>query len=364
MTHIAFIRGQYINNFELQSYYPMLKNKSIKITGFSSLNPKHQVKIPTIELLSPMDLPNFPKKISILNRLCLGDAMYLLGLENKLKNFDIAHARETYFHFSTQAVNAKKKGLIKKVLVTCSETISFNHETIWGRKKLKQNVINNADFFHCLTQRAKKALIAEGVEEGKIEVISYGIDLQKFRPINRKPMKKLKILFIGRLEEQKGIYELIPVWQKLKAEFDNVELNIYGKGPLQSYINRHGQATNIIAYSQIPKLMQTSDILVLPSKPDKYWEEYLGMVLLEAMACGLPIITTDCGAIPEVVDDSALIGKSGSQKDFYSNLKSMIEKSSLRQEFSKKGISRVKKNFDAIKQAEKLNKMYQKVLNL
>jgi len=361
---IAFIRGQYINNFELQSYYPMLKkHDDLKITGISSLKPKHKVKIPIVKLPSPVDLPDFPKKLSILNRLSFGDAMYLWGLENKLKGFNLAHVRETYFHFSSQAIYAKRKGLVKKVLTTCSETIPFNHETIWGRKILKQNVLIDSDHFHCLTQKAKDCLIREGVKSEKITVIPYGINLDQFKPKPvKKNLNKIVGLFIGRLETQKGVNELALVYPRLKADFDRFELKVIGNGPdAQKFISL-GIIPTFFPYEKIPQIMNQADFLILPSKTTRYWEEYLGMVLLEAMACGLPVITTDCGAIPEVVDNTALIVKQNNSESLYKGIKQMINNHNLRQKLSDMGLKRVHTYFDANKQSEKIYQLYNKII--
>lgn len=357
--NIAIIRAQYLNNFELQSYYPMVKDKNINLTGFSSLHPQHRVKIKTQKLFSPTDLPNFPYKLALLNRLCFGDAMYLFGLEKKLKNFDIAHVRETYFHFSSQAINAKKINPNLKILTTCSETIPFNHETILGRKRLKQKVLKNTDHFHTLTQKAKDCLIKEGVEESKITVIPYGIDLTKFTPIKNKPQNKsLQILFIGRLEKQKGIHHLLNIWPKLKSKNSNINLKIIGKGPLENLVKKQGLTSEFHPYSQIPKIMQQADVLVLPSQKTKFWEEYFGMVLLEAMASKLPIVTTDCGAIPEVIGNSALIAKQNNPKSLFQNLNQMIQNPNLRKKYSTLGYNRVTKNFDTKIQSKKLKNLY------
>ncbi|MGI5828082.1 MAG: glycosyltransferase family 4 protein [Patescibacteria group bacterium] len=355
--NIAFIRGQYLNNFELQSYYPLLKNKSFQITGFTSKKPIHKVQIPVKQFPSPVDFPNFPYKLPLLNRVFI-DAMILFGMEENLKGFDIAHTRETYFHFSKQAVRAKTRGYIKKVLVTCSETIPFNHETIPGRHKLKQCVIKNADHFHCLTEKAKKTLIEEGVNPERITVIPYGIDLKMFKPnLITKTQKELIVLFVGRLEEQKGIKELLEVWNEIRKHY-KATLKIIGRGPLEKIVRQHGLTPEYIPYSQIPQTMAEADIFVLPSKPTRFWEEYFGMVLLEAMASGLPIITTDCGAIPEVAGNAAYLIPHSNSKELYKGLTSLIKKPDWRKRLSEAGLQRVRENFNSAIQAEKLYKLY------
>ena len=104
--------------------------------------------------------------------------------------------------------------------------------------------------------------------------------------------------------------------------------------------------------------MATADTLVLPSKPTKYWEEYFGMALIEAMASGLPIVTTNCGAIPEVVGSAGHIVSHSSAKSLYKGLKFVIENSNFRMELRERGLARVRENYDAEKQAEKLGKLY------
>src|SRR5581483_1784343 len=107
---------------------------------------------PVVKLPSPMDLPDFPYKMPILNRI-FTDAHYLLGLEENLKGYDLVHTAETYFHYTQQAIEAKQKGQVKKVIATVLENIPFNNEGIWGRKEFKSNARENLDHMIALTER-------------------------------------------------------------------------------------------------------------------------------------------------------------------------------------------------------------------
>src|SRR3989344_7879536 len=107
---IAIVRGGFLNPFELQNYYP-LKNK-YELRAISSMHPiSEEIEIPLTKTFSFTDLPDFPWKYPILNRLAV-DIHYLFGLEQLLRGFDIAHVAETYYHYTRQAVKAKKKGLV------------------------------------------------------------------------------------------------------------------------------------------------------------------------------------------------------------------------------------------------------------
>jgi len=360
---VAVVRGKYLNRFEMQNYASL--TGQFDVVGFASLFPIHSdVGFSVKKLASPMDLPDFPFKLAFLNR-AMVDAMYLFGLERKLQGFDLTCVRETYFHFTQQALNAKQKGLVKKVIVTCSETIPFNHQGIWGRKKFKQRTITLADHFHCLTKRAKDCLVKEGADPGKISVVGYGIDLDRFKPRQKKVIRRneLNLLFVGRLEEQKGIKELLKAYRKIKRDYPKVSLRIVGKGPFRSVIEKQGIKTETFPYSKMPAIYHQADIFVLPSKPTNNWEEYYGMALLEAMASGLPVVTTDCGAIPEVVGGAALISPHSQAEKLYSSLKLMISNAKKREIYGRKAYQHAKKSFDCQKQADKIGLLWRKLLD-
>jgi len=365
---IALVRGSYFNKFEMQNYEPLVKK--FKITGFSGLNPIHEnYSFPLEKLSSPVDLPSFPFKIPVLNRLCLGDAMYLFGLEDKLKGFDVVHVRETYFHFTQQALNAKKRGFVKKVVCTCSETIPFNHEGIWNRKNFKQRAIKEVDVFHCLTQKARKCLIKEGCNPKKIIVFPYGIQVNKFstqKHLQARGKKPIRILFVGRLVKEKGLYDILNIFVSLYKSNKNINLYIIGGGQEQnniiSLINQIRLNIVIkvrkVPYSRMFSEYNKADIFCLLSKPTKHWEEYFGMALIEAMASSLPIITTKCGAIPEVVGNAAILINPGNIKQGKRAFEKLVNDSELRKKIGNIGRNRALKFFDCKKTAKNIQKLW------
>jgi len=378
---IAIVRGKYLNKYEMQYYEPLARKH--KLVGFGSLSPIHdKFAFPVVKLPSPMDLPNFPYKMPILNRLFV-DAQYLLGLEGKLRGFDIAHSAETYMHFTQQCLNAKKKGYVKKVVATVSENIPFANEGIWGRKKFKKRAIVEVDHFVAISQRAKEALILEGCPKEKITVIGHHVDTNKFFPIsNLKSQisnpnlksKNLRILFVGRVEWSKGVYEVIFSAKKLleDPELKNYSLNftLIGEGKEKKKIldleRRLGIEKwivhKVVPYEKMPDEYQKADIFLAPSLITRHWQEQFGMVLIEAMACGLPTVTTLSGAIEEVVGEAAVKVQPG---DFYSltkAIKNFILNPRERGKYAKKARQRAVKYFDIEIGAKKLEEVYKKVL--
>lgn len=374
---IALVRGKHLNKYEMQIFEPLVSK--FDLTGFGSLTPFHEnFDFPIIKLPSPMDIPDFPFKMPIINRLFI-DAQYLFGLEGKLRGFDIVHTAETYYHYTKQCLDAKKKGYVKKVVATVLENIPFNNEGIWGRKEFKKIARKELDHIIALTQRTKETLILEGANSEKITVISHGIDTKVFSPNEKREVKKEKlneinILFVGRLERYKGIYEILYAAKRLLMAKDlkdyHLVFTLIGSGSEKENILKLGKKLGIeefvthkeVSYNKIPLEYQKADIFIAPSKSAKYWQEQYNTALLEAQASGLPIITTLSGGISENVGDAAILVQ---PDDFYSlvkALKTFILNPKLRFEYSQKARKRALEVLDVEIVAKKLSSLYEKIL--
>jgi len=135
--------------------------------------------------------------------------------------------------------------------------------------------------------------------EREIRVIYNGVDTDKFIPQKKIKSNKnpVKLLFCGNPTRKKGV-NLIP--QILDKTEKNIEL-IYTSGPAgKNHIIKHPKARCVgkISHDNIHQLYREADILLFPSL-----REGFGLVIAEAMACGLPVIATNCSAIPELVID-------------------------------------------------------------
>lgn len=372
---IALIRGAFLNQYETQIYYPLVDKYSL--TAFCNQNPIHdRFPFPVVKLWSPMDI-NFSflsrLKMPILNRIFV-DAHMLFGLEDHLKGYDIAHVADTFYHFTYQAVLAKKKGYVRSIVATIFENIPFNNEGIWGRKRFKYEAIHNIDHFIAISERSKLCLMIEGVDEKKITVVGQHIDTKRFIPTRKKlSLNNVNILFIGRLEFIKGVYEIIYAAKMLSLDNSlrdvKMTFTFVGEGSEKSNLQelvRKMKIERIVkfyssAYSEITQYYANADIFVAPSRPIKTYQEQFSTVLLEAQSSGLPIVTTGCGGIPENVGDAALMSNSA---DFYSlakNIKALIINPYLREKFGKAARLHSLK-WDINAGSNKIEKIYLKAL--
>lgn len=373
MLKVAFVRGKYLNDFEGQNY--IFDGNNIRLTGVSSEKSIHQTfPFAVIRLKSISDWENdkLRRIIKIISNRTLGDSQILFGLENLSSDFDIFHTADPHYYYSYQLAKLRSSNKISCLLTTSWETIPFNNETIIKKREMKRFVLQNSDQFLCYTIKAKNCLIKEGIENHKIHVIRIGVDLNRFKAQSVK-RKIINILFVGRLVEEKGILDLYESFRNIQQSVNNiskkVNLIIIGDGRLKTklinYINKDGLDKFVKIetkpYDEIPNVYNNADIFVLPSKTTKTWEEQYGMVLIEAMATGLPIIAYRSGAIPEIVENAGILIDEGNVSDLSNTLVQLIADCNLRLKLGKIGRIRVEKEFDSKKQAKKLKKLYENI---
>ncbi|MCD6226142.1 glycosyltransferase family 4 protein [bacterium] len=183
------------------------------------------------------------------------------------------------------------------------DKIIFKHlsKIIWKKSKA---VIANSQGLKKLAQKT--------APYQKIKVIYNGIDTNEFKPTKNKTMsKKLKILCVARLIERKGIKYLLKALGSLKKK--DFILTIIGDGEekrtlvqltKELRIDKKVKFLGPVPHSKIARHYQKNDLFILPSL-----NEGMSNTVLEAMACGLPIITTKVGGAKELIKDNGFIIK-------------------------------------------------------
>lgn len=359
---IAFVRGAYLNNFEGQNY-------PSGITGYSSLFPiDSHVSFPVVKLFSPADVQRIPflsQGIKYIANRTLGDSQLLWGLEQHISNADIVHVGDPHYFYSYQAALLKSKGEIKKLVSTWWETIPFNNESTAAKKRIKKFTMHQVDRFVCYSKKAKQCLMTEGISEDRISHISLGVDIVAFYPCEKKN-EQFTILFVGRLVEEKGIFDVYASYKQLLQNNKKVFLKIVGSGPMEQRlkyaIQKDGLSDFVTvehrSYQEMPEIFQKADILCAPSKKTPTWEEQYGMVFVEALASGLPIVSYDTGAIPEIVKDGGLLCGDGNIAQLTHSCELLYSDRKLCSKIGRIGRERAEKLFDAKKTSLLIENLY------
>ncbi|MDD2482697.1 MAG: glycosyltransferase family 4 protein [Candidatus Shapirobacteria bacterium] len=170
--------------------------------------------------------------------------------------------------------------------------------------KLTSFVLNRTDMVLAQSVHSKNQLINWGVNSKKISLYRYWVDPKKFnnKKSNISP-SKFKVLFVSRLIIKKGTRIII----KLAKKLPNIEFVIIGSGPESKYISQQ-KLSNINFLGKIDnhKLIDyysTADVFIQPA----LYQEGFTRTIMEAVASGLPVIASDIGTIPEIVDESVSI---------------------------------------------------------
>ncbi len=240
---------------------------------------------------------------------------YLTGFSKAVRDDDVLCPVDLGHPTSYQSIQERKLG--KKVVVQCWENIPFNWPHDRPLHEHFEAVLDGADHFLAFTQDAERALSAMGVRSERRSRLNIGLDLDHWKPGTdpKPPAEKLRVLFVGRLHWSKGVHTVIEAIDQVRAP---VELTIVGSGPEETRLRwlveqrrRRGNATVAAAVrfvgpkfgDELVRLRQTMDVQVVPSIPTPQWREQLNQSMLEGMACGLPPVASQSGAITEAVTD-------------------------------------------------------------
>jgi len=225
-------------------------------------------------------------------------------------------------------------------------------------------ISKSADHFIAFTRRSAAHLMSLGIDTSKISVIYPGIDLTKFRPAyDRKRSGKVRFLYSGVLERHKGVDILLQAFKRTNEP--NFELTITGRGSLETMVRSVVANDDRIKFlGWLPQqerqyVFRESDVFCCPSLDArfffwKYWEEQFGFSLVEAMGSGLPIVSTNCGAISEVVGSRNLIVPQGSVTSMALALDTIGGDEGLRCQLGGENRSRAEDLFDVENQSRHL----------
>jgi glycosyltransferase involved in cell wall biosynthesis len=208
----------------------------------------------------------------------------------------------------------------------------------------------------------------------KIEIIPYGIDIGRFEKPNETKVKEIKdrygsaiVLFVGRLCYYKGIEYLIEASKNVNAKF-----LLIGDGPfkskLEDYVKRNNLKGKIVLLGKVGEdelrcYYHAADILVLPSS---HRSEAFGIVLLEGMACGLPLITTELGtgtSFVNIHNQTGLVVPPCDSGALQEALNYVLNNKELRYKFAQNARERVRCEFTKEKMVESMKNLYHHVLN-
>lgn len=194
----------------------------------------------------------------------------------------------------------------RQILLRECEEFNFSRFGNWQYDWLierEDQEFGHADYIMVCSKLAKKSMVENGVPEGKVFVNPLGADLSMFHP-GEKGDSKFRVVFCGGIGPRKGVHYLIRAFDELALP--QAELWLIGSPPedsvlkslMKAYMKRDIVLKGTLPQHELKDLYSQGSVFVLPSLADGW-----GMVVLQAMACGLPVIVTDRTGAMEAVTD-------------------------------------------------------------
>ncbi|MBM5802195.1 MAG: glycosyltransferase family 4 protein, partial [Cyanobacteria bacterium K_DeepCast_35m_m2_023] len=283
---------------------------------------------------------------------------------------DVVHVDEESFNLATflAMVAAHRVG---------AKTCFYNYANIERRYPPPFSWFERYAFTHASHAMACSHEAADIIRNhgypGPISIIPQtGVDETHFVPrpdahIARTPFT---IGYVGRLVPEKGIDDAISALAQLPT---HVRMHIVGAGQYESALRQHATTLGVdariiwqkpVSSHEMPGVMQQFDALVLPSRTTSNWKEQFGRVLIEAMACGVPVIGSSSGEIPHVIGDGGLVFPEGDVNHLTLRLLNLINNPTLYAQLSGQSRQRIFTKYTQISVAQQYWQIYAQINNL
>ncbi|HET6201527.1 MAG TPA: glycosyltransferase [Planctomycetota bacterium] len=190
----------------------------------------------------------------------------------------------------------------------------WNEALYAGYRTITYRLLRRADGAIAVSRAVEAMLLRRGIPASRIRVIPHGVDPSRLegdgaavRAEFSIPPDAPLVVTVARLDPMKGHFDLLEAAAEVRRRVPSVRFLLVGSGPLEVRLRaraRRARLEGAVLFSgvrtDVPSFLRAADLFVLPSVDER---EGFGIALLEAMACGLPIVGSRVGGIPEVVPD-------------------------------------------------------------
>lgn len=227
----------------------------------------------------------------------------------------------------------------------------------------------------CGTRFQKRTIIEEGVSKEKISVVLGGVDCKVFKPLTqrdefRKALgveDKFVLLSLGRLSRKKGFYDSIKALSYLK-DIDDIVLLVVGDGPERYNLDENAKNLSVknkvkflgfVSSDYLPKVYNAADLFIAPFESRGRYMEGFPLVVQEAMACGVPVITTITSGLPELVENNTggFLVPENSPQNIAEKIRELYENDKLRKKMAQNARKRAETLLDYEVAVDKITKI-------
>jgi glycosyltransferase involved in cell wall biosynthesis len=225
-----------------------------------------------------------------------------------------------------------------------------------------------ADHIICYTTIEKKNIEKLGIDPKKISVIHNGVDTTLFTPsTSEKTADKKRILWVGRFVTGKGVEYLIDAFSRVLKKIPDTHLVLVGVGPEKPAIEdiiRKLQLQSSVTFidylenEELPRVYKNSDVFVLPSLM-----EGVPRTILEAMGCGVPVVTTNLPHLVGIIEGAGLVVPPKEPMLLSNAILTILEDASLAEKMGQRGRNRIEQEYSWEDTVGKVLALYESVID-
>lgn len=254
------------------------------------------------------------------------------------------------------------------------KVIFFTWQNLWRAFPLpfglmERYVLGRAQGAIAGSASAAEVLRRKGYRGPLAVIPQFGVDPEVFRPSQESPpLRPFTIGYAGRLVREKGLHVLLEAAAGLEGDW---RLVVVGEGPLRQEMEEEAARLGLgprvrflggASSREMPVCYSEMDVLAVPSLTVPHWKEQFGRVIVEAMACGVPVVGSDSGEIPDVMGEAGLVVPEGDSGALRGALARLMNSPDLRSDLGRLGRERVLAHYTHRRVAEETVAFYQRVL--
>jgi colanic acid/amylovoran/stewartan biosynthesis glycosyltransferase WcaL/AmsK/CpsK len=287
--------------------------------------------------------------------------------------YDIIHCH--FGPYGNLGIMLKDLGVFSGKVITAFHGFDLSSFLKERGPRVYDELFVKGDLFLPISEKWRHTLIEMGCPKEKIIVHRMGIDIEKFRYKDREinNREEIRIVSIARLIEKKGIKYGIKGVSKLCALYPNISYDIVGDGPIKNDLKRMINVLGLQkqikligwqSHKKIVSLLGKANIMLAPSVVSRDGDhEGIPVAIMEAMASGLPVISTYHSGIPELIQNgkTGLLSKERDTEGLSNHLKNIIENSELPKKIAKKAREKIVKDYNLNVLNSRLNNIFNEV---
>ena len=281
---------------------------------------------------------------------------------NKLKSFDIIHSNGEYGNLfkipGKPLIITLHHNVFDRDYQSCTSLPQKLYHYGILKKRLRKS-IEMSDAVVCVSKATKKSFLKTFPDNSeKIITIYNGIDINFFKPkLENVDQQQKTLLFVGKLSKRKGADLLAPIMCRLGEEFTLICVSKSQK--VQGYPPNIRFQTNI-TQKELVERYSKAQILLFPSRLEGF-----GLAIAEAMACGLPVVASNCSAIPELIDNGkgGFLCPVGDVNAFAEKINLLADSPKLRREMGEYNRSKVEKMFTIDRMVNEYRELFEEALS-